>query len=310
MIETRLLRQFIAVAEELHFHRAAQRLNMAQPPLSQAIRRLEDELRVRLFVRSRRDVALTPAGVAFLDTARRTLAQLSEGADHARRVAAGVAGRLAVAFVDSANYDLLPVLLRSFREQSPDVTLVLQEATSLEQVEALREGVADLGLMRWPGVPTPGLAFERLAQEPIVAALPDDHPLARLRTVPLAHLAGEGFVFWPRHKGVGFHDQVVGLCRHAGFSPRIVQEARQMPTIVGLVAGGLGVALVPASLRQARRDGVAFRPLAVDAPRSVSHVDTVAAWMAARASPVREAFLAVARQVVAGETLKVSLAIA
>ncbi|MEW6645511.1 MAG: LysR family transcriptional regulator [Pseudomonadota bacterium] len=306
MIETRLLRQFVAVAEELHFHRAAQRLNMAQPPLSQAIRRLEDELRVPLFTRSRRAVTLTPAGVAFLETARRTLAQLTEGADHARRVAAGVAGRLAITFLESAAYDLLPGVLRAFRARYPDVELTLQEATSAEQVEALRDGAADVGLMRWPGVPTPGLAFERLAQEPIVVALPDDHPLARLRAVPLARLAGDSFIASPRDKGAGFYDQIIGLCRLAGFSPRIVQEARQMPTIAGLVAGGLGVALVPGALMRGRRDGVTFRPLAIDAPRSMTHLDLVAGFVGARPQPVRAAFLATAHQIIAAEMRPVS----
>src|SRR5260221_6407519 len=134
MVETRLLRQFIAVAEELHFHRAAERLNMAQPPLSQAIRKLEDELEVRLFDRSNRHVALTAAGASFLDTARRALAQLDDGTEQARRVAAGVAGRLTITFVESAQLDLLPGILRAFRSRFPDIELKLQEATTAGQI--------------------------------------------------------------------------------------------------------------------------------------------------------------------------------
>jgi len=299
MVETRLLRQFIAVAEELHFHRAAERLNMAQPPLSQAIRKLEDELEVRLFDRSNRRVALTAAGASFLDTARLALAQLDDGAEQARRVAAGVAGRLTITFVETAHLDLLPGILRAFRSRFPDIELKLQEATTAGQVEALRMGGADIGFLRWPGSAVPNLTFERIAQEPILVALPDGHREANNPTVALANLARDGFVATPRKEGAGFYDQLIGLCRLAGFSPHIVQEARQMQTVVGLVAGGFGVALVPASLARGPCKGVAFRPIAVDAPQDMTHMDMVIGWNASKVSPARDSFLATAKQAAA-----------
>ena len=299
MIETRLLRQFVAVAEELHFHRAAKRLHMAQPPLSQAIRKLEDELGVRLFERSNRNVTLTPAGLTFLDTARRTLAQLNAGAEQARRVAAGVSGRLVVTFVGTAHYDLLPDILRAFRSDFPGIELKLQEATTAEQIEAVRVGDADVGFMRRPRVSVPHLTFKRIARERILIALPNTHSEARKATVALTRLAEEGFIATPRAEGAGFYDQLISLCRQAGFSPRIVQEARQMHTVVSLVAGGLGVALVPSTLAQARRKGVTFRPIAVDAPQDLKHIDLVMGWDATRTSPARDSFLKTAQRIAA-----------
>lgn len=294
-VETRLLRQFVAVAEELNFHRAAERLHMAQPPLSQAIRRLEQALGLVLFERSNRSVALTPAGIAFLATARRVLAQLDNGIREAQRVAAGRAGRLAVTFVGTA-HDLLPAALRRFRRDFPGVELSLHEATTAEQVAALTAGEADIGLMRQPGVMLAQLGHECLLREPILAALPDDHPLAEREAVPLAALAQADFIGTPRQLGIGFHDQIVGLCRLAGFSPRIVQEARQMQTIASLVASGLGVSLIPASLAQSPRAGVAFRQITVEAPPEMTHLSLIAAWDSTRRSVARDNFLAILRQ--------------
>jgi DNA-binding transcriptional LysR family regulator len=295
-IETRLLRQFIAVAEELNFHRAAERLHMAQPPLSQAIRKLEDSLGLHLFERSNRSVALTPAGAAFLVTARRVLAQLDEGIRETQAVAAGQAGRLSITFVGTA-HDLLPLALRRFRAESPGIELILREATTGEQLAAITAGEADIGLMRQPGIMVAQLASKCLLREPILAALPDDHALAGQRAVALAALAGDDFIGTPRQLGIGFHDQIIGLCRLAGFSPRIVQEARQMQTVASLVASGLGVALIPASLALMPRAGVAFRPIIVEAPPEMAHIELIAAWDATRSSPARDNFLAVLRQV-------------
>lgn len=294
-IETRRLRQFIAVAEELNFHRAAERLHMAQPPLSQAIRKLEQALDVRLFERSNRSVALTPAGAALLITARRVLAQLDDGIREAQRVAAGQAGRFSITFVGTA-HDLLPLALRRFRAEFPGIELALREATTGEQLAAITAGDADLGLMRQPGIMVAQLASECLLREPILAALPDDHALAGQATIPLAALAGNDFIGTPRQLGIGFHDQIIGLCRLAGFSPRIVQEARQMQTVASLVASGLGVALIPGSLALLPRAGVAFRPIAVEAPPGMTHIELIAAWDATRSSPARDNFLAVLRQ--------------
>lgn len=294
-VETRLLRQFVAVAEELNFHRAAERLHMAQPPLSQAIRKLEDALGLSLFERSNRSVALTPAGTAFLVSARRVLALIDEGIREAQAVAAGRAGRLSITFVGTA-HDLLPAALRRFRTEYPGVELVLREATTGEQIAAIAAGEADIGLMRRPGIMIAQLASETLLREPILAALPVGHQLAERDRVPLAALAGDAFIGTPRQLGIGFHDQIIGLCRLAGFSPRIVQEARQMQTVASLVAAGLGVALIPASLALMPRAGVAFRPIAVEAPPEMRHVELIAAWDATRKSSARDNVLAMLRQ--------------
>lgn len=302
MIETRLLHQFIVLAEELHFHRAAERLNMAQPPLSQAVRKLEEKVGARLFTRSNRHVALTEAGAAFLESARACLTLLDEGALRARRIEAGLAGRLAVTFVGTAHRDLVPLALRTFRSRFPDVELILREATTTRQIEALRRNQADIGFMRWPGIPAEDIRFERIEREPVLAALPDDHPLAAGEAVRLEHLSGEAFVMTPRAEGVSFHDQLLALCRHAGFAPCIAQEASEMHTVVGLVAGGLGVALVPASAGQESRTGVVFRPLVTDAPDELSHMDMVLGWRSDVSSPIRDSFIDIVRAAAAIDT--------
>ncbi|EMC2288977.1 LysR substrate-binding domain-containing protein [Pseudomonas aeruginosa] len=278
MIETRLLHQFIAVAEELHFNRAAERLHMAQPPLSQAIRRLEQEIGAPLFERTNRSVSLTPAGAAFLESARKVLRLLDESVGQTRRVAQGIEGHLTLTFINIAPYSALLRALRRFRSAFPAVSFTMQEATTQEQVEALEHGRADLGFMRPPGRTAPGLRFASILREPIVVALPARHRLAGSKTISLAALQDDAFVSSPRHLGQGFHDQLVQLCEAAGFVPRIAQQARQLQTLVALVAGGFGVALLPASLVQDGRKDVAFRPIKVDAPDALRHVELLMAW--------------------------------
>lgn len=296
MIETRLLQQFAVLAEELHFHRAAERLHMAQPPLSQAVRKLEEKVGARLFTRNNRQVALTPAGAAFLETAKACLSLLEQGTLRARRIEAGLAGRLAVTFVGTAHKGLLPQAFRIFRARFPDVELVLAEATMARQVEALRGKRADIGFMRWPGVPAADLTFERIEREPVLVALPDDHALAQAEAVRLEQLSDEDFVMTPRDEGVSFYDQLISLCRRAGFEPRVAQEACEMQTVVGLVAGGLGVALVPSSTRQESREGVTFRPILSDAPDDLRHIDMVIGWRNEASSPIRDSFIEIVRQ--------------
>jgi DNA-binding transcriptional LysR family regulator len=296
MIDLRQLQQFAVVAEELHFHRAADRLHMAQPPLSQAIRKLEAELGARLFERTSRRVALTPAGVALLEVARHTLAALADGFEHTRRIAAGLAGTLTVTFLDMSVADRLPAILRRFRAAAPDVELRLREGTTAEQVEAVLSGAADIGFMRRPGIVHPNLRSELVAREAIRVALPQGHVLARRKAIRLADLASSPFVATPREKGAGFHDQMLGLCRLAGFSPAVAQRAREMQTVVGLVAAGFGVALVPESVADAGRRGVVFRPLRVDAHEDLTHLDLIMAWDGSRTSSLRDRFVDVVRK--------------
>ena len=292
MIETRLLRQFIAVAEELNFRRAAERLHMAQPPLSQAILRLEDQLGYPVFDRSNRKVSLTAAGTAFLGTARQVLAALEEGVAETRRVAQGSAGHLRLGFIQITPYAHVLHALRQFRLDFPDVHLILREASTQELVDLLEAGELDIALLRAPGRSTPALSFERLSGEAIMAALPAGHRLAASAAVVLADLSGEDFVASPRALGQGFHDQLASLCLHAGFVPKVVQQARRLQTVAGLVAAGFGVALLPASLSATLPIGAVMLPLITDAPGPLVRLDLSMAWNARQALPVRDRLLA------------------
>lgn len=288
MIETRLLQQFVAVAEELHFNRAAQRLHMAQPPLSQAIRRLESEIGSPLFERTNRSVALTPAGTSFLETARRILQSLDEGVVHTRRVAQGADGHLTMTFINIVSYAPLLRALRSFRLASPGVAFTMKEATTHEQVEALESGAADIGFMRTPGRTTPNLRFETILREPICVALPAGHRLEGSASIALASLEDEAFVASPRPLGQGFHDQLIRLCQAAGFTPKIVQQARQLHTLIALVASGFGIALIPASLAMERREDIVFRSVIVDGSEDLLHLELLMAWNMNQDSPIRD----------------------
>jgi len=288
VIETRLLQQFIAVAEELHFNRAAERLHMAQPPLSQAIRKLEGAVGAPLFERTPRSVALTPAGAAFLEPARRTVQSLEEGVAQTRRVAQGMEGHLTLTFINIAPYASLLQALRHFRELNPGIAFTMREATTQEQVNALEQGEADIGFMRTPGTTTPHLRMERLLSERICVALPAGHPLAAKAGIDLALLRDEAFVASPRTLGKGFHDQLIGLCQTAGFVPDIVQHGRQMQTLIAFVAAGFGIALLPASLATETREDVVFRPLQVEAAEDVSRLELFMAWNETRTSAIRD----------------------
>jgi DNA-binding transcriptional LysR family regulator len=291
-MELRHLRYFVAVAEELHFGHAAVRLQMAQPPLSQQIKRLEEELGLNLFQRSHHKVQLTPAGAVFLEEARRTLAQAEQAVRSARRAHLGEIGQIVVGFVDSAVYHALPPVLRAFRARFPDVELVLQELNPAGQLQSLRGNRLSVGFVR-SVLRDADLAQEEVFEEPLIAALPHTHSLARRRRILLRDLAGQRFVFFPRALGPSFYDQVVSLCQSAGFSFRVVQEANEMQTIVSLVAAGLGVAIVPASIRNLRMPAVSYVSLADTA----AHTSLRVTWRRADNSPVLLAFLGVVREV-------------
>jgi DNA-binding transcriptional LysR family regulator len=290
-MELRALRYFTVLAEELHFGRAARRLAITQPPLSQAIAKLEAELDVRLFERTRRQVRLTHAGVVFLGEARATLARAAQGVELAQRAQRGEVGRLAVGYLAATAYTLLPLVLRDFRRRFQGVKLELRELTIPQQHAALLGGDIDVGLLR-PPVREAELDSETILSEPFVLALPSRHPLCILRRVPAKRLAGEPFVMFPRQPGLVFHDLVMGFCLRNGFTPRVAQEAYQTHTVVGLVSAGVGVALVPASTQKIGLAGVAYRALREATPAS----RTAVAWRRADASPVVAAFLDVARR--------------
>jgi DNA-binding transcriptional LysR family regulator len=289
-MELRHLRYFVAVAEELHFRRAAERLHMSQPPLSQQIRALEEEIGVQLLTRNQRRVELTAAGAAFLIRAREILEAVEDAARQARRVQRGEVGRLAVGFVGSAMYSFVPELLHTFREQSPDIALRLQELGTSDQLRQLEDGRLDVGFMRAPRA-HPDLTFETLLREPVVAALPDLHPLAAQLTVTLDDLRGEPLVLLTRAGAPGLRAALDGTIERLGGEDNIIQEAAEMQTVIGLVAAGVGVSLVPESVRALMRRGVSYRPLDGDAPR----VRLEMAWRKADESTVLAAFLARAR---------------
>lgn len=285
-MELRHLRYFVAVAEELHFGRAAEKLHMAQPPLSQQIRKLEDELGVQLFQRTRRHVQLTEAGQVFLQGARQTLAQAEQAIAAARRAGRGETGSLIVGFVGSASYEILPAIMRRFHAQFPDIELILRELTTAQQIRALHEERIQVGILR-PPVASAGLAIETFLKEPLMVALPASHALAGQPRIALNLLAAEHFIIFPRRLGAGLYQRIVDLCQQAGFSPRIAQEAIQMQTILGLVATGVGIALIPASARNLRRDGVLYSEIEAGNP----FVEMAVAWRKDAISPALQAFL-------------------
>jgi DNA-binding transcriptional LysR family regulator len=289
-IELRQLRHFIAVAEEMHFGRAAARLHMTQPPLSQSIRQLESELGTPLFVRSSRSVGLSAAGIALLPEARRLLQQMDGLPELTRRAAAGESGRLSVAFVSIADYSVLPQFLRAFRQRYPQVRIDLQEATSDVQAQDLAAGRSDLGLLI-PPLPervAAELDYRPVLSEPLVLAAPEGmRGLPARGPVPLSALAGQPLVLFPRRIAPAFHDAILSCLAQGGLAPEIGQEAIQMQTIVALVSAGMGIALVPQSVSNLKRPGVVYRKLRETTPS----IETGFAWRRDNPSPVLRAFL-------------------
>lgn len=290
-MELRHLRYFVAVAEERHFGRAAERLKIAQPPLSRQIQLLEDELSVRLFDRSRRKVELTAAGATLLEHARRVFDSVELAARETQRAGRGERGRIAIGYPSSLAYSGLAEVLRTFRSKYPDVAITLDGLAPQAQIDALKEGRLDVGFVRAP-FDEPGLESLPIRREPLVIALPADHSLAaRSSRIALEALAEEPFVLFPRSRGPAFFDQLMRLCNDAGFTPRIVQEAQQLD-IVSLVAAGFGVSILPASVRHAQRSGVAYRSI-VGNPMT----DLRVAWRKDNAAPVVRALVEVVRSV-------------
>lgn len=283
----------MAVAEELHFRRAAQRLHMAQPPLSQQIRKLEEELGVELLRRAHRRVELTDAGRVFLPEARRTLAHAERAFGSARSAGRGELGWLRIGFVGSVAYELLPRLLKEFRKHYPGVQLELRELTTEEQIEALENGDIDLGLAR-DLEPRAGVTVTPLFNERLLAALPASHHLAQKGALTISELADDDFVVVPRDRVPRLYDRFVYLCRSANFDPIISQEALQFATILGLVSAETGVAIVPGVVQEFRKEGVAFVPLA----ESEATSEVVLVHVSERYSPTLTTFMQTAHQVI------------
>jgi DNA-binding transcriptional LysR family regulator len=297
-MELRHLRYFRAVAEELHFGRAADRLHIAQPPLSQQIRQLERELGVTLLVRSTRRVELTPAGQAYLRRAVAILDAVKDAGEQAQRIAAGVEGRLAIGCVGSATYSLLPRLVRALREALPGVEVSVRgEMLAPAQIAALLAGEIDLALLR-PPVEESGVMLETVRRDRLLVALPEGHELASRDRLRIGDLRDEEFVAHAGHGRSVMNSVLTAMCADAGFVPRVRHEVEETSTLVTLVAAGLGVAIVPDPTAALDIAGVRYRPLVPDR----LGVDLVAARAVQGNSALIERVLAILRQVAGPES--------
>lgn len=269
-MDLRHFRYAVALAEELHFTRAAARLGIAQPPLSQRIKELELELGVQLFHRLTRGVEITKAGEAFLPFARNALQAAVNAREAAQRAARGELGAISIGFTGSSAFNpLVPRIISAFREAYPDVRISLVERTTAAMVAGMEAGTIDVAFLRPALGETDGLSVQRLPDEDLWIALPPWHKLAQAKRLRLADLAGDPFVLHPRSNGRQLYDSIITACRDAGFSPHIVQEAPQMTSTVSLVAAGVGVALVTASMRQLHAEGVAYAQIVGKCPKAM-----------------------------------------
>ena len=257
-IELRHLRYFLAVADTLHFTKAAKLLGISQPPLSQQIKKLEELLGHPLFVRSTRGVRLTPAGAMLAARARDTISKINDDLAQVRRLGRGEEGTLTVGFSGSVMFTNLPKAIQAYRRRYPKVELRLREMVTAAQVAALLDRTIDLAFMR-DGDPTEGIEIGTLLKERFIAVLPESHPLAAKRSLRMQDLAHERFVLFGRHHGLLAYDRTIEACKQAGFTPNIVQEAPQFPTVIRLVAAGVGVSLMPACLANLAIPGSVYR---------------------------------------------------
>ncbi|MBD2340347.1 LysR family transcriptional regulator [Calothrix sp. FACHB-156] len=286
-MELRHLRYFIAVAEELHFSKAAERLHIAQPPLSQQIQQLEAELGVELFHRkTKRQVQLTEAGKIFLQEAYGLLLQLETAIALTQRIGRGQTGQLRIGFTSLVIYELLPLILRQFREQFPQVELVLRELTTSQQEQAIRDSVIHVGFAH-PPLEDDTLSYQSIHQQTLVVALPSNHSLAQTENIQVQELENEPLIMFPRYLAPGLYDLIMSLFRQRNIKPQITQEAVQMQTIIGLVSAGMGVAITPSSLQNLQRSGVSYHPLREQAPV----IETAVIWQQSTLTPLVENFL-------------------
>lgn len=282
---------FIALAEELHFHRAAERCHISQPAMSQQILRLERSLDVRLAHRNKRTVSLTRAGEVFLAEARKTVRQMDVAVSLAQRTERGEIGQLTVGVTAPALYVMFPEVAALFRRELPNVGLVVRELTTAEQERALRLGDIDVGLVH-PPLDDTTLAAEEVGRPPFQVALPAAHPLASSADVSMAELAAEQFVMFPRQIAPQLYDTLITLCQDAGFSPRIAQEAHPAQSIISLVCAGVGVGFIASEVQRLNRPGVVYRPIRGPRP----HLSLGVAYHPDGIPPAVQAFLVAARE--------------
>ncbi|RWQ69619.1 MAG: LysR family transcriptional regulator [Mesorhizobium sp.] len=290
-MDHKLMQSLVAVAEELHFGRAAARLHISQPPLTKQIQQLEQVIGVRLLERTKRKVELTEAGRVFLEEARAVLHQTGQAVELARKAGRGETGHLSVGFIDAAIYSVVPAVVQRFTECYPEVALSLTDLRIPNQIKLVAERQLDIGFVHPPVVHN-ALQAESILVEPLIVALPETHWLASETEIALADLAQEALIQFPRSINPSLYDEIVGLCRSSGFSPRIVREATPKQTIIGLVSVGLGVSLLPACLENLQRSGVVYRPIR---GRNLS-IDTSIIYRREQPSPVLKAFLDIVRE--------------
>ena len=297
-MELRHLRYFVAVAEELHFGRAAKRLRITQQPLSRQIKDLEEELEVELFYRTKRTVRLTEVGEIFLAETRKTLQQAEHAVHLAKQAQQGKIGRLTIGFTGSALNIVLPAAVRQFKKLYPQVDLNLKRLQTIEQIKALNNRQIDLGLLH-PPIDDSTLILKTIYREQLVVALPDNHSIAQDTSVPISlkQLANESFILFPRQFGSVLYDRIIHLCQQAGFSPNVVQEAIPQQTILGLVAAGIGISLIHSSVRTLERSRVVFRDLLEQTPT----LETAIAWNPDTTNLVLPSFVEIVRQQNFGE---------
>ena len=291
-MELRHLRYFIAVAEELHFGRAANRLQISQPPLSQQIKQLEMELGLLLFSRTRQQVELTSAGKSFLQNAYKIMNLIDQASEEAKRVDRGESGELILAFTGAIAFELLPTILKSYRDKYPSINIILKQMTTAEQIKALHKKAIHVGLVVMP-VRSESLNVELLREEPFVVVLPKTHHLAQQKgKINIADLVNEQFIMTPRISGEGYYDSIISLCQSADFSPLTTQEAEELHTVVSFVASGMGIAILPASIQFLKNEDIVYFPLEHD----FSTYNTGVAWSKSEISPVVHSFISFLRE--------------
>ena len=292
MIDLRQMRQFVAVAEELNFRRAAERLNMSQPPLSQAIQRIEEDIGAKLLHRGKRKVTLTRTGEVMLTESHRVLAQADRALAHVMDVARGRLGRVEIGFVLTASYELLPAVTRGFRQSNPDIHLELHEMTSAKQIAALLDHQIDVAFLRPPLAEIEGLAMERIYSERLVAILSDDHPLATAERIDLEVLDMPLFAMVPTSWYTTFQTRLVRACQRAGLEPEIINDPVHL---VSMVAAGMGVAIGPHAVTRLRLDGILFKEL--DGLPDTLMMELSIAWRESAVSPATNSFVETSRDI-------------
>lgn len=286
-MELRHLKYFQAVAEELHFGKAAVRLKMAQPPLSLQIRQLEEEMGVALFLRTKRSVELTEEGKVFLEKVYPLFESLDKAIETVKMVSRGEVGEIVIGFIATAAYDILPIIIKHYRIQYPGIHVVLKQLTTSEQLKALQEGTIHIAILSEPKESNE-INFELIRKEPLVVALPKEHSLAaKTSSIELINLSNEPFVLTRRTANQNYYDAVINCCYQEGFSPQIEQETGEMSTVISLVAAGIGIALVPASMQLLLQNDVVYQKIKNNKFNTV----TAFAWRSENQSPIVHAFI-------------------